>query len=334
MNTHDIAVNIVTYNRRELLMRCLNAVLAQTLPVRAIFLIDNASTDDTPQALQAAGFVDALPQPADLPVCVSRSIPVPARPECSVVFHYVRMPGNAGGAAGQQEGIRRAFEAGHARVWVMDDDGFPAPDCLAVLHAVSEEGYGFSAPLVVDVDRPDRLSFSLCDHADGRIIRRVDEATRRLYPDEANLFNGLLLTREAIERVGYPDPRMFIWGEEVEYFRRAQKAGIRIATAPAARFLHPASKVTYRFGHFGKPAIFHASSLNMYCYYRNHAHIHLRYDGISRLLRFVGLDFVKRLMFLDMKGLRLMTTAVIDALIGRWGREHRYLPTNVKRRRS
>lgn len=44
-----IAAVVVTYNRKELIGECLDAILLQTYPVDSIILIDNASTDGTPE---------------------------------------------------------------------------------------------------------------------------------------------------------------------------------------------------------------------------------------------------------------------------------------------
>ena len=52
-------------------------------------------------------------------------------------------------------------------------------------------------------------------------------------------FNGVLVTRELVERIGLPREEFFIWGDDVEYLWRARKAGARTATVVAARFLHP-----------------------------------------------------------------------------------------------
>ena len=47
-NKEKIAAVVVTYNRKELLFQCLDALLKQTYPLDAIYIIDNASTDGTP----------------------------------------------------------------------------------------------------------------------------------------------------------------------------------------------------------------------------------------------------------------------------------------------
>ena len=43
----SVAAVVVTFNRKELLCECLDALLAQTCPLSRILLVDNASTDGT-----------------------------------------------------------------------------------------------------------------------------------------------------------------------------------------------------------------------------------------------------------------------------------------------
>ena len=42
-----VAAIVVTYNRKQLLKECLNAILNQTAEVERIIVINNASTDGT-----------------------------------------------------------------------------------------------------------------------------------------------------------------------------------------------------------------------------------------------------------------------------------------------
>ena len=42
---NNIATIIVTFNRKELLSGAIKSLLAQTYPLKAIFIVDNASTD-------------------------------------------------------------------------------------------------------------------------------------------------------------------------------------------------------------------------------------------------------------------------------------------------
>ena len=47
MNNYRIAAVVVTYNRKEQLLDCLNAIAHQTFKPAKVFIIDNASSDGT-----------------------------------------------------------------------------------------------------------------------------------------------------------------------------------------------------------------------------------------------------------------------------------------------
>jgi len=92
-------------------------------------------------------------------------------------------------------------------------------------------------PLVIDAEEPGRLSFPV--RIAGRTLFDVDSVVRHCpVPGFAHLFIGAGLFR----RIGLPDPRFFIRGDEVEFLFRARRAGARIVLDPAARFLHPGSQ--------------------------------------------------------------------------------------------
>ena len=94
---------VVTYNRRDLLIECVNALLNQTEQVD-IMVIDNASTDGTEGALQ--GYRDQKH------------------------VQYINTGKNLGGAGGFNFGIRKAYEQGYKYFWIMDDDTIPAENAL------------------------------------------------------------------------------------------------------------------------------------------------------------------------------------------------------------
>jgi len=100
-----VAVVVVTYNRKELLRACLQALLNQTRPLDEIIVIDNASTDGTDHMI---------------------------RSEFPQVTH-VKLPENIGGAGGFHEGMKLAYEKGHDWIWLMDDDAVPMSDALEAL---------------------------------------------------------------------------------------------------------------------------------------------------------------------------------------------------------
>ncbi len=100
---------IVTFNRSGKLMTVLDALASQTMRPDIVLVVDNASTDDT----------------ADL---------VQARAQADPTIRHLRLPKNVGGAGGFHAGIKAAYQMGAQYFWISDDDAYPQPDAIAALH--------------------------------------------------------------------------------------------------------------------------------------------------------------------------------------------------------
>ena len=113
---------VVTYNRKNLLIECLEAIRKQTRPVDAIYIIDNASTDGTPELLLEKGYIKELP-PTNLTGPWEKTFEIKNLTDGKPIkLHYVRMHENTGGAGGFHEGVKRAYERKYDWLWLMDDD--------------------------------------------------------------------------------------------------------------------------------------------------------------------------------------------------------------------
>jgi GT2 family glycosyltransferase len=205
----SVAIVIVTFNRAELLTRCLDGLMALKRQPDAVYVINNASEDHTQEVLEAH---EGLP------------------------LHPVHTGENLGGAGGFELGVRLAYEAGHDRIWLMDDDVVPEPDCLDVLLA-----HGGPCLMAVRED----LDGTLCEKAATRFDLRnplsirpkrqsVEEAygTRDEMPAEVPIenvaFEGFMVKREVVDAIGLPDPRFFIFYDDVDFAIRARRAGFPI----------------------------------------------------------------------------------------------------------
>ncbi|WP_122818388.1 glycosyltransferase family 2 protein [Nocardioides pantholopis] len=270
---------VVTFNRLDLLQRLLER-LDEIDGLAEVLVVDNASTDGTGEWLATLDDREAGDEHPTTPV-LARTLAE-----------------NLGGAGGFHTGLGWAMERGADLAWLMDDDGLPERDCLAQL-LDGAEGLDFWGPLVVAEDDEDRLVFPIRKPGTATVLRTTADARRHAdrppYVDGVVIpFNGVLVTRELVERIGLPREEFFIWGDDVEFLWRAEAAGATVATHTGARVVHPA------VGDLGTPMMFgrttynHSpSDLKHYCMARNNL-VNLRtYRGPVHALAFV----VKTLWF-------------------------------------
>ena len=210
--TETVAVVVVTYNRAALLTRMLAGLAALDHAPDAVIVVDNASTDHTATVLEGV---------TDLPLQV------------------IRPEENLGGAGGFHAGVEAAYEQGYERVWLMDDDVVPAPDCLDVLMAVDSDKA--DCLMAVREDTSGRLVEKAAVTFDLRNPLRMKPKTsmvetaygaRDRMPELVALenvaFEGFLVRRRVVEAIGLPDPGFFIFYDDVDYALRARRAGFRI----------------------------------------------------------------------------------------------------------
>ena len=193
--TETVAVVVVTFNRADLLVRLLDGLAAQTHRPDAVVVVDNASTDHTREVLEGR---------TDLPLNVTWN------------------DTNLGGAGGFHLGVRAAYDAGWDRVWLVDDDVVPAPDCLERLMAVDEDCLtsvreDLSGALVekaaIDFDLRNPLA-----------IKPKRSTVDTVYADRASMpelvevhnvaFEGFMARRTVVEEIGFPDPSFFIFYDD------------------------------------------------------------------------------------------------------------------------
>ena len=123
-----ILAAIVTFNRCELLSRCIDHILTQTRPVNGLLVINNGSSDGTEDMLR------------------SRCI------------RFITQD-NLGSAGGWHRAIVHAQRNDFDAVWLMDDDGFPDTTALDALAVSLEEGVACASLIVVCEDDPSRFVF-------------------------------------------------------------------------------------------------------------------------------------------------------------------------------
>ncbi len=205
--SETIAAVVVTYNRKQLLTECLDALLAQTRPIDKIILIDNASTDGTPEILKERGYL------------------------ANLTIEYVRLPENTGGAGGFYEGVKRGYEADYDWLWLMDDDAEPLIDALERMKiGFKEDDVLAVANLPIDkngiAQTVHRGWIDFC-RTDDRLTREVtaNDLNGDIVEIKFASFVGIAIKRVVVDKIGYPKKEFFIHYDDVEYCHRIASIG-------------------------------------------------------------------------------------------------------------
>lgn len=196
---------VVTYNRLCLLKKTVEALLGQTARPDKIFIVDNASTDDTPAYLESLA-VDSL-------------------------FRVIRLDTNTGGAGGFSAGIKAAVKDGCDWVWLMDDDTEPSPAALENLIRCKDldAKVGYLASRVVWRDGSQHLMnvpwVRQDVFVDGRLYPFDKFGDERAFTINCASFVSFMIRSEVVGEIGLPYKDFFIWLDDFEYSMRIKSHG-------------------------------------------------------------------------------------------------------------
>lgn len=312
----SVCALVVTYNRRALLDMCLHAIGAQSVRPEELILVDNASTDGTPQLLRDRGYLD--------------------RPD----VRYLRLDANLGSSGGFARGFEAARDSSAEWLWTMDDDAEPAPDCLERLLAsppAREPDTACVCPKVVYEDG----SVNAVMRADFRRRLRPLRASRyreREYPAiDVTSFVGPLYRMSAVRALDPPKSEFFVWGDDVEYSLRLRQQG-QIRLVPESVVVHKPESQSHanrrsRLWNALLPVRMYPTPLERFwqnlCGLRNYIWIKRHYEGQSAPSA-VGttLQFVLKHLLYDDRPFRRIPWIVRYARDGRRGRFHNIAPAD------
>ena len=188
------ATIIVTYNRLALLKEVIEALRLQTNSDQQLIVVNNGSTDDTPQWLDQQRDIISIHQE------------------------------NVGGAGGFFTGIKYAAEHGYKYCWIMDDDVICHPTALPELLSAYQvrQDIGFVCSRVIGIDgQPMNTPFAdmspstngysdIYDYVVDNGMVKVKNAT----------FVSVFFSTDIVREIGLPIKEFFIWGDDSEYTGR------------------------------------------------------------------------------------------------------------------
>lgn len=189
---------VVTHNRRELLVECLDRIARQSRPPNHVLVVDNASTDGTAEVLAGRTGIEVL-----------------------------TLPENGGSSGGFAAGLRAVRGLDFDWIWLLDDDTFADEGCLEALLAGAAR-----AP------RPPDLVCSVVRWRDGRLHpmnspwfrlgRRAEFAEAAgagLALVRTSTWVSTMVARDAVARHALPQAHYFVWLDDMEYTGRLLRDG-------------------------------------------------------------------------------------------------------------
>jgi GT2 family glycosyltransferase len=212
-----VAIVVLNWNGVNKAIECVEQIRRIDYPNYEIIVVDNGSKGD------------------DVKILIEKygnSIPVIANKE------------NYGLSKGRNAGIMRALNRDAEYVQILDNDVLVAPDFLTQLVNVvqGEPTIGIAGPIIYHYEEPNKIAYA------GRYInywtgfiktRGKDEIDNGQYKDVVDMDcatgGTMLITRNALQKVGLLDERFFFWFEDMDYCTRAVKARLRVVLVPMAK---------------------------------------------------------------------------------------------------
>lgn len=214
-----ILAAIITHNRSKLLMRCLYKVENQSRKPDNVLVVNNGSTDDTVKLLNEKQ------------------------------FNFINQD-NLGSAGGWFTALEYSIRNNYDYCWLMDDDGYPKYDALKKLEVSLDNNISCISSAVVDEKKNNNFVFPL-PILNNKGMPVIFSLKRKIYNLKnyafmhknylypyAHLFNGALISMNAIKKIGNVNREYFIYGDELDLFYRLRDIGFIYTNINALHF-HP-----------------------------------------------------------------------------------------------
>jgi GT2 family glycosyltransferase len=212
--TYVITLN---WNRKDDTLACLESLVCQTLSGIRVLVIDNHSTDGSPEEIA----------------------------NCYPQVEQIVNSENLGFAAGFNIGLRFALDAGADYIFILNNDTFLAPDCLEQLMQVASPEDGILAPLIYYASQPQRI-WALGGSTHPLLLEKHDPWTGKTDPGnlpkvlDCDFVTGcaMFFPRKTLNTAGLFDEMFQMYYEDSDLCLRVRRAGLRIRAVPPAHMWH------------------------------------------------------------------------------------------------
>ena len=268
VSNKKILAIVVTYNRKELLLECIDSLLNQDYKDLDILIVDNNSSDGTSDVVKKN-----------------------YKNNNRIIYKNTHK--NLGGAGGFNFGIKTGVLLKYDYLWLMDDDTIVKNNSLTKLLNADKElngNYGFLSSKVLWTDN------NICKMNEQKIYKNSKYNTKNLLHTYYATFVSFFIKSEVVKEVGLPIKDFFIWGDDVEYSGRIDKK-YKCFVVNDSIVIHKTSSNT------GSNIAIDNERIDRYKYaYRNEVYI-ARHNGLKgRLRQFLKINYhIIRVLFKSKK---------------------------------
>ena len=197
-----IAVVIVTFNRCDELVKTISAIQNQGILENDIIVINNNSTDNAKNILDSN----------------YKNI------------QSIHLNENIASAGGFSKGMQTAFEKGYDWVWLFNDDSRPVEGSLkSILTHLNSDKIQIGLLKIANKDENNKAVLLYWNGVRKPVS--VDVSNEIVQTDLIT-FDGCIISKKTIEKIGYCDPLYFMGTYEFDYCLKAKDAGIGVYTLP------------------------------------------------------------------------------------------------------
>ena len=201
-DSFKIAVVIVTFNRCDELVKTISAIQNQGILENDIIVINNNSTDNTKNILDSN----------------YKNI------------QSIHLNENIASAGGFSKGMQTAFEKGYDWVWLFNDDSRPVEGSLkSMLAHLNSDKIQIGLLKIANKDENNKAVLLYWNGVRKPVS--VDVSNEIVQTDLIT-FDGCIISKKTIEKIGYCDPLYFMGTYEFDYCLKAKDAGIGVYTLP------------------------------------------------------------------------------------------------------
>ena len=295
-----VAVLVLTWNRVDELVPCLESFACNDYSNTDVVVIDNGSEDETAET-------------------VKRDFPW---------VRLIENGANLGFCRGNNIGVRYALAQGYDYVMLLNSDTQVLPGLVSELVKVMEADprIGITGAKNVLMENPE-FTWGLY----GKVTwgPMLVKTIGRFEPNRSHqdpprdvdwvIGNACMLRREALEKVGLLDEEFWQCNEDVDWCYRARQAGYRVVYVDRAAILHKggssadmSQKKIFSYGYF--------IARNAFTFARKHGNLFQRaklfvmlWVGVVGRITFFSLDSTKRAIL----GQRTFIRGMLDGMHGR-----------------